>query len=58
MDAEGARGIRAGCDDAAFCGASADEKRLTAPLRMQQFLDRRVEGVEVEAEDNARSRHN
>ena len=57
VDAERAGGIRARRDDAALFRPPADEQRQAAPLGVEQLFDRGVKGIQVEAQDDARSGH-
>ena len=51
MDAELARFVGAGGDDAAFVGTGSDDNGPTAPLGMVQELDGREERVHIDMED-------
>jgi hypothetical protein len=51
MDAELARLVAAGADDAARVRVAADDHGLAAQLRMVALLDRREERVEVDVDD-------
>ena len=53
MDAELARLIAAGRDDAALVRTGADDQRFPAPFGMVQELDGREEGVHVDVEEGA-----
>ena len=51
VDAERARLVARGGDDAAAVGLSADGERLAAQRRVVALLDRRVERVHVDVEN-------
>ena len=51
MDAELARLVGAGGDDAALVGSGSDDDGLAAPLGMVQKLDGREERVHIDMED-------
>ena len=53
MDAERARLVARGGDDAAAIRLAADRERLAAQRRVVALLDRRVERVHVDVEDAA-----
>ena len=52
VDAEAARDVVRGRDDAAPARVAADDERLRAELRVLELLDGRVERVEVEVRDD------
>ena len=52
-DAERARLVAGGRDDAALLGIAADGDRTSAQLRLVALLNGRVEGVHVDVQDAA-----
>ena len=55
MDAEAARDVVRGRDDAAAVRVAADDERLRAQLRVLELLDGGIERVEGEVRDDPRN---